>query len=736
MRAFLRRLGSTNALTVTEGADGIRVDLAGLGGAWVTIALTDASRAERNTSFVLTVPEPGSDQPPIPLEEEALGGGRFAWTGRLPEGAETLRIAPVFVTERPQIAAVGIRRRGRLALVLRGLARDRLLTAQAVWWRLLGKKVRSRAMLARAVMPQPETGYRAWLQRRKQPDRRAITREIASWTAPPIISILMPVHDPKPAVLNEAIRSVRRQLYPHWQLCLADDASRDPEVVRLLDLRSSFDPRIRLVRRRQGGHIARATNDALSLATGDWALFLDHDDVLPTDALLEIARAIAADPDLVLVYGDEDKIDAAGRRVEPHFKPDFDRELLLGQNYINHPTAIRMAELRALGGLRPGFEGSQDHDLLLRLVRGLDPARIRHVPKILYHWRAGDGSGSFSDRALAATEEARLRAVAEAVAPDGVAVKRAPLGHARLVRPLPDPAPRVSVVIPTRDRAELLETTLRGLLRKTDYPDIEPIVVDNGSTEPETAALFARLAAPPHAETLIEPGNSNRRHAEEGGISDSRIRILPSPGPFNFSALCNQGAAAATGAVLLFLNNDVEVIEEGWLRELVSIALVPDVGAVGAKLLYPDGTLQHGGVILRERSVAGHAHPGLGGEEPGYFGRAMQAREVSAVTAACLAIRRDLFAEIGGFDAARLAIAYNDVDLCLRLRAAGKRIVWTPFARLIHHESRSRGAEDTPEKRARLAEEAAVMKERWGAELAADPFYNPNFVPDSLDFRF
>ena len=250
------------------------------------------------------------------------------------------------------------------------------------------------------------------------------------------------------------------------------------------------------------------------------------------------------------------------------------------------------------------------------------------------------------------------------------------------------------------------------MLSRTDYPDIEAIVVDNGSTEPETAALFARLA------------------------EDPRIRILPSPGPFNFSALCNQGAEAASGTVLLFLNNDVEVIEEGWLRELVSIALVPDVGAVGAKLLYPDGTLQHGGVILRERSIAGHAHPGLGGEEPGYFGRAMQAREVSAVTAACLTIRRDLFAEIGGFDAARLAIAYNDVDLCLRLRAAGKRIVWTPFARLTHHESRSRGAEDTPGKRARLAEEAAVMKERWGDRLAADPFYSPNFVPDSLDFRF
>lgn len=715
IRAALKRFGrAAHRLVVEPRPDGVGIDLGGLdlGGAWVTITVEDATGAERNTSFLLNAVE--GEEAGALLPEEPLGGGRFGWTGRLPLAVTALRLSPIFVTDPLTVREVTVRRRGRLGLVLRGVRRDARLTREAVYWRLLSKKVRSRAMLARAVMPQPERGYRAWLKR--QPPltgrrRRSIAREIAAWRSPPLVSILMPVHDPSPSVLEAAIRSVEAQLYPYWQLCIADDASRDPDIPRLLDRMARNEPRIRLMRRAENGHIARATNDALALASGDWALFLDHDDLLPRTALYEIARVIVADPDLVLVYGDEDKVDPQGERFEPHFKPAFDLELLFGQNYINHPTAIRMPELRALGGLRPGFEGSQDHDLLLRLTQDLDPVRIRHIPAILYHWRAGDGSGTFSDRALAAAEDARLRAVADAVSKSGALAERGPLGYARVVRPLPDPPPRVSVVIPTRDRGSLLRTVLDGLLDATDYPDIEVVVVDNGSREPEAVALLTWLAGTP------------------------RFRLVQRPGPFNFSDLCNEGAAAASGEVLLFLNNDVEVIEPGWLRELVSRALEPGIGAVGAKLLYPDGTLQHGGVVLRERSVAGHAHPGLGGDEPGYFGRMLQAHEVSAVTGACLAMRKPVFEEAGGFDAEELAVAYNDVDLCLRLRRLGYRIVWTPFARLVHHESRSRGLEDTPDKTARLAREAAVMKQRWGSELAADPYYSRSFVPDSLDFQ-
>lgn len=724
-RPVLHRFGrAPRALGVAESADGVLVDLAGLGDSWVTITLHEASRADRNTSFVMSFvagvpPEPGpsglAGLAGPPVQEEALGAGVFAWTGRLPRDVVALRIAPLLITERPVLTTIEIRLRGRPALVLRGLARDPRLTLQVVSWRLQGKKVRSRHFLGLAVMPQPEADYRAWRKRHAgldRAERRRIAQEIATWTSPPLISVLMPVYNTAPKVLEAAIRSVQDQLYPHWELCIADDASSDPAVPALLSRLAAKDPRIRTVRRTENGHIARATNDALALASGSHAAFLDHDDVLPPNALYEVARAIRADPDLVLIYSDEDKIDADGPLFEPHFKTDFDRELLYCQNYLNHLTVVRMSELRALGGLRPGFEGSQDHDLVLRLTRDLDPARIRHIPKVLYHWRAGDGSGTFSDRALNQTEGARLRAVAEIVEPMGARVERGPLGYNRVRWPLPEPPPRVSVVIPTRDRAELLRVVLEGLFGATDYPDLEAIVVDNDSREPETTALLAEY------------------------LDDARLRIVEAPGPFNFSDLCNRGAAAASGSVLLFLNNDVEVTHPDWLRELVSLAIRPGIGAVGAKLLYPDGTLQHGGVVLRIGSVAGHAQLGLEADEPGYFGRMQQTREVSAVTAACLAIRRSAFEEVGGFDAQALKIAYNDVDLSLKLRRAGCRNLWTPFARLIHHESKSRGPEDSPEKLARLREEALVMQSRWGEALKADPYYSPNFVPNSTNFQF
>ena len=726
LRPTLHRFShASRPLGLTEGQDGVLVDLADLGGTWVTITVREASRADRNTSFLMSFvagqdgpegPEgPAGPEGLAPLREEALGAGVFAWTGRLPPDVAALRIAPLLVTERPVLLAIEVRRRGRAALVLRGLARDPRLTLQVVSWRLQGKKVRSRHFLGLAVMPQPEADYQSWRKRHARLDRaerRRIGQEIATWTSPPLISVLMPVYNTPPKVLEAAIRSVQDQLYRHWELCIADDASTQAAVPALLSRLAAKDSRIRTVRRAENGHIARATNDALSLSTGSHAAFLDHDDVLAPDALYEVARAIRADPDLVLIYSDEDKIDAEGALFEPHFKTGFDRELLYCQNYLNHLTVVRMSELRALGGLRPGFEGSQDHDLVLRLTRDLDPARIRHLPRVLYHWRAGDGSGTFSDRALSQTEGARRRAVEEIVAPLGARVERGPLGYNRVRWPLPAPPPRVSVVIPTRDRAELLRVALEGLFRATDYPDLEVVIVDNDSREPETAALFA---------------------AHRG---EARCRVVAAPGPFNFSDLCNRGAGAASGSVLVFLNNDVEVTHPDWLRELVSLAVRPDIGAVGAKLLYPDGTLQHGGVVLRIGSVAGHAELGLEADAPGYFGRMQQTREVSAVTAACLAIRRNVFAEVGGFDAQALKIAYNDVDLCLKLRRAGYRNLWTPFARLIHHESKSRGAEDTPEKLARLREEARVMQSRWGEALKADPYYSPNFVPNSTNFQF
>ncbi len=705
--------GRARPLALREGADGIGVDLAGLGGAWVTIRLTDDPGAARNARLLMSLAG-GDGRPGPPLAEEALGGGVFAWTGRLPEDVRALRIAGL-VPGRPLIlAAIEIRRRGRAGLVLSGLARDPWLTVRAAYWRGLGKRVRGRAFLDRALRHRRESGYAAWIRRSASlgaADRSRIRAEVAAWDAAPLISVLMPVHDPAPRVLRAAIRSLQAQLYPNWELCLCDDASRDPRVVRLIDRLAAAETRIRIVRRAENGHIARATNDALALAQGAYVAFMDHDDALPEQALYEVARAVRDDPGLVLVYSDEDKIEGRGRRFEPHFKADFDRELLYGQNYINHLTVIRTEAVRALGGLRPGFEGSQDHDLLLRLTEDLDPGRIRHIPMVLYHWRAAGGSGTFSDRALARAEAARLQAVSEVAGRRGARAERGPHGFTRVVHPLPVPPPRVSVIIPTRDRAELLSVTLDGLFAETDYPEIEVVVVDNDSREPETAALFARYQG------------------------DPRLRVVAAPGPFNFSDLSNRGAEAARGSVLLFLNNDIEVIEPGWLTEIVSQAVRPEIGAVGAKLLYPDRTVQHGGVVLGIGGVAGHGHLGLPDSDPGYFARMVLVQEVSAVTGACLALRAAVFREVGGFDAQMLKVAFNDVDLCLKIRTAGYRILWTPFAKLVHHESKSRGPEDTPEKRARFQAETAVMQERWGALLGADPYYNINLSRISAHYR-
>ncbi len=699
-------------VTGRDGAD-LRIDLAGagLGGAWVSVTWHDAGSGGLARLLLSAVSDDGVS---APLAEEPLGGDAFAWTGRLPPEVAALRLTALSRTDPFALRDLAIRRRGRLGIVARAGTRQPSLTAQAVTWRLLGLKVRARGMIARALAHRAETGYAAWIARFDRltaAERSRIRAEIAGWEAPPLISVLMPVHDPDPRVLEAAIRSVRGQLYPAWELCIADDASTDPRIPRLIARHAAEEPRIRTVRRPENGHIARATNEALGLAGGAYAAFLDHDDLLSENALFEVARAVRADPELALIYSDEDKVDRRGRRFEPHFKSGYDRELLWAQNYVNHLCVVRTDALRRLGGLRPGFEGSQDHDLLLRLTEGLDASRVRHIPKVLYHWRAAAGSGTFSDRALARAEEARLRALTEIAARKGARAERGPEGFNRLVRPLPAPPPLVSVVIPTRDRAELLGVVLDGLFARTDYPALEVIVVDNGSTEPATRDLFARYAG------------------------DPRLRVLPAPGPFNFSELSNRGAAAARGTILLFLNNDIEVLEPGWLTELVAIASDREIGAVGAKLLYPDGTIQHGGIVLGIGGIAGHSHLGLPGSAPGYFARMVLSQEVSAVTGACLAMRANVFSEVGGFDAAHLAVAFNDVDLCLKIRAAGYRIVWTPHARLVHHESKSRGAEDTPEKRARFEAESRVMRERWEPMLRADPYYNPNLSRAAAHYR-
>lgn len=559
--------------------------------------------------------------------------------------------------------------------------------------------------------------YGEWVRRYgalSDATRAAMRANIDGWTQRPLISVVMPVYNAPVAFLAQAIESVQAQLYPHWELCIADDASSDPAVAALLRDASSADSRIKVDYRQENGHISRASNSALALASGEFIALFDHDDLLSEHALYWVAEALNRHPQAGLIYSDEDKVDEQNQRYDPYFKPQLNYELLLAQNMVCHLGVYRTALVRDLGGFRTGFEGGQDYDLTLRVVERLAPEQVIHIPHVLYHWRAIAGSTALDAGEKNYAADAGRRAVVEHLARVGLAaeVMGAPEAPAlnRVRFACPTPQPLVSIIIPTKDRADLLGMCLDSLIARTTYTNYEVIIVDNGSVEPATQALFARLPA-------------------------DRFRVVRDDAPFNFSALNNNAARHAKGALFCLMNNDIEIQTPDWLEEMVSFAVRADVGCVGARLWYPDGRLQHGGCIVGLGGVAGHSHKYFPKGDPGYFRRAVLHQAFSAVTAACLLIRRDVFEQVDGLDE-KLVIAFNDVDFCLRVRAAGYRNVWTPYAEMIHHESASRGEEDTPEKIARFANEIAYLKARWGDSLLQDPAYSLNLTLDIEDFSY
>ena len=545
--------------------------------------------------------------------------------------------------------------------------------------------------------------------------RAAITQRISAMSAPVLISILMPTYNPNPVHLRAAIESVRAQLYPHWELCIADDASTVAEVRPILEHYRDSDPRIKLAFRPKNGHISAASNSALELVTGPWIALMDHDDLLPAHALFWMADCIAKHPDAQLIYSDEDKIDERGQRSDPYFKPDWNIDLFRSQNMFSHLGVLSSALVRAVGGFRAGFEGSQDWDLVMRCIERIDTSQgqqVQHVPRVLYHWRVHAESTARSMKAKPYAAVAGERALNEHYQRIGVkAVAEYQQFGYRTRYALPAELPLVSIVIPTRNGLSLLRQCIGSIDRKTTYARYEIIVVDNGSDDPAALAYFAKLA------------------------ERANVRVLRDERPFNYSALNNAAVAMAKGDVVALVNNDIEVMSPDWLSEMVSIALQPGVGAVGARLWYPDMTLQHGGVVLG-LGMASHAHKGLPRGLNGYAGRAALTQSFSAVTAACLVVRKALYQQVGGLDEVNLTVAFNDVDFCLRLREAGYRNVWTPFAELLHHESATRGDDVAPEKRKRFKQEIAYMQSRWADLIANDPAYNPNLTIGSEDFSY
>ncbi len=561
-----------------------------------------------------------------------------------------------------------------------------------------------------------------------------LAEESRAFAHRPLISIIVPIYNTPERWLLKVVDSVRAQTYDRWELCLADDASPHAHVRPLLEKLAASDPRIKVTFREKNGHISAASNSALELATGEFVALLDHDDELAPHALHEIVALLNAQPATDLIYSDEDKIDEEGRRHEPYFKPDWLPDLFTAQNFISHLTTYRMALVREVGGFRVGFEGSQDWDLALRVIERIaDPARIRHIPKILYHWRAIPGSTALMLSEKNYPLEAARRALTDHFARRGekVTLHHVPGDHWRVQYPLPATPPPVSLVIPTRNGLKFLQRCVDSILEKTTYPHYEILIVDNGSDDPATLAYLESFTKGTNA--LLVSINAQASSAP-GATQPRVVRVLRYDAPFNFSAINNFAVAQAQGELVGLLNNDLEVITPAWLEEMAAQALRPGVGCVGAMLYYPNDTIQHAGVIVGLGGVAGHAFRDYPRGTDGKFNRARLVQNYSAVTAACLVVRKATYTQVGGLDERQLTVAFNDIDFCLKVRAAGHRNLWTPFAELYHHESVSRGAEDTPAKHERFRGEVETMMQRWAAPIRHDPAYNPNLSLEHTDF--
>jgi GT2 family glycosyltransferase len=554
-----------------------------------------------------------------------------------------------------------------------------------------------------------EDSYAEWIRSFEQRDAEALSRRLKSFSEPPLISIIVPVYKTNPKLLQRMIESVIVQSYPHWELCLADDGSHSAELEALMGDYSRRDSRIRATFRGECGGISAASNTALGLTSGAWVGLLDHDDELAPDALFYTADAITASPWVDVIYSDEDKITEGGYRYEPFFKPDWSPDLLLSENYICHFLVFRKSLLDRTGVFRSECDGSQDHDLILRLTE--ISRSIHHIPRVLYHWRSTPTSTASSltakSYAVAAAERAladHLRRTCEqATVEPGLHT-----GFWRVRYAIPEGS-RVSIIIASGGKCDVLKANLESLKTRTTYSHYEVVVIDN-SRAPDVERYVRSASAP----------ISNIRYI------DWRDK------PFNFSAINNAAARQCDCPLLLFLNDDTSVVEPGWLTAMVELAVRPEVGAVGAKLLFPGGKIQHAGVILGMFGNCGHAFKGLDGTQQYYFNLPDVIRNVSAVTGACLMTRAETFWKVGGFDEDKLPVAFQDVDLCLKMSRAGYRVLYTPHAVLTHHESMSK----TPDDLIPNPREVAAMQSTWRDAIASDPYYSPNLSLTKEDYSF
>lgn len=553
--------------------------------------------------------------------------------------------------------------------------------------------------------------YGQWFEENKVTREELEKQRNAVFEWQPRFSIIVPTYKTPEKFLREMIDSVRQQSYGNWELCIADGSGGDAVVERILEQYAAGDKRIKYTLLKENLGISGNTNAALSMVTGDYVGLFDHDDVLTPDALYEVASALK-ECRYDILYTDEDKMSGDGEEFnDPNFKPDFSMDLFRSHNYITHFFVVKTEIIRRIGGFRPEFDGSQDYDLMFRCIEQAE--HIKHIPKILYHWRIHMNSVAGDPASKMYAYEAGKRAIEEHLKRTGL---QGIVGHVGLwgmyhVTYAVTGNPLVSIIIPNKDHAGDLRTCINSIQKKSTYKNYEFIIVENNSTEKETFEYYKELEE-------IHPN----------------VRIVYWKGEFNYSAINNFGVNHAAGKYLLFLNNDTELLTGSGIEEMLGLCMREDVGAVGAKLLFKDDTVQHAGIVVGFGNYAGHVHMGLRRDDYGYMVRARINCNYSAVTAACLMTKKSLFDKVGGFDE-QFAVACNDVDLCLKFRQEGKLVVYNAFSEWYHYESKSRGYEDTPEKLKRFEKEVEKFQKKWPGILAqGDPFYNPNFAINQAPF--
>lgn len=554
-----------------------------------------------------------------------------------------------------------------------------------------------------------EVEYQEWYEKHKPSEEELARQRKKKWKNPVVISVLVPAYRTPEVFLKQMMESVLFQTYPYLELCIADGSGTDDSVENVVKEYQKKDPRVRYRRLEKNEGIAGNTNAAIEMASGDYLALFDHDDLLSPNALFEVASAIEKEKADV-IYTDEDKVTSdLKEHFQPHFKPDFNPDLLCANNYICHLFVVKRSLALKLGGQDPAYDGAQDYDFIFRCTENAE--KIVHVAKILYHWRVHQASTADNPSSKLYAFDAGKRAIEAHLARIGAKAEVShtkDLGFYRVKYQLQG-NPMVSIVIPNKDEKETLKKCLESIWKKTSYPNYEIILVENNSTTQEIRDYYKELDG------------------------KKRVRVVYWDKEFNYSAINNFGISYAKGEYILCLNNDITVISPDWLEELLANCQRPEVGIVGARLYYPDNTIQHAGIVLGMGGCAGSLFVGLARSRGGYLHKAALQQDLSAVTAACFMVKKEVFEKVGGFEE-KLAVAFNDVDFCLKVRHAGYLVVYDPYAELYHHESKTRGYENTEAKKRRFQEEIEYMRCHWMPDILRDPYYNENLSLKASDY--